>query len=107
MREALRNLALQATAQPGQALYVLRQQVFIDTRLVIEPLRVPRGDELDQIVIALVGLREQDQMVRRLPGIPALSEAAAGRHVNLAPQNRLDAMLARVIVEDHRREQVP
>ena len=46
-------------------------------------------------------------MVRCLPGNPAFRQPAPRRHVHLAAENRLDAVLTRVIVEDHRREHVP
>jgi hypothetical protein len=85
---------------------VRRQQFLVDPRLVVEALGVTRRHQLDQIPIAFVGLREQHQMIRRLAGRAALGQPAARRDVNLAAENRLDAVLAGVIVEDHRREHV-
>ena len=99
------HLALQAAAQADQPLGVLRQQLLVDARPVVEAFRVAGGHQLDQIPVALVGLRQQHQMVRF--GLrAALLEPAALRDVDLAAENRLEPALARVVVEDDRREQV-
>ena len=86
---------------------VLREQLLVDARLVVEALGVAGRHQLDQVVVALVGLREQDQMVLRLARDCRSSCAGSpGRHVDLAAENRLHAPLPRVVVKDHRREQV-
>ena len=56
--------------------------------------------------IPLVGLREQDQVVRRLADGAALGEAAARRDVHLASENRLHPALLGMVVKDHRRKHV-
>ena len=101
-----RDFALQAAAEPDQPLRVLREQVFVDARLVVEPLGIACGHELDEVVIALVGLGQQNEVVRRLTNLAALGQPAAGRDVHLAPENRLHAALFGVVVKDHRREHV-
>jgi hypothetical protein len=58
-------------------------------------------------VVALVGLGQQNEVVRRLTYIAALGQPAAGRDIHLASQNRLDAALLGVVVKDDRREHVP
>jgi hypothetical protein len=45
-------------------------------------------------------------MVRRLTYIAAFRQAASRRDVDLAPQDRLDPSLFRVVVKDDRREHV-
>ena len=86
---------------------MLREQLLVDPRLVVEPVGVAGGHELDEVVVTLGVFRQQHQVVRRFAGAAALGQAAAGRHVDLAPEDRLHAALARVIVKDHRREHVP
>ncbi len=89
--DAGRDLALQAAAQADQPLRVLREQLLVDARLVVEALGVAGRDELDQVVVALVGLGEQDQVVRRLARRAALRPPIARRDVDLAAEDRIDA----------------
>ncbi len=42
---------------------MLREQLPIDPRLVVVPLEVRRTDELDEVPVADVVAREQDQVV--------------------------------------------
>ena len=106
VRQSLSHLSLQAAAQADDPLRVLREQILVDARLVVEALGVAGRYQLDQVVVALVGLRQQHQVVGRLARTSALRVAAARRHVDLAPQNRLQAVLHGVVVEDDRRKQV-
>ena len=100
------DLALQTTAEADESFGVLREQVLVDARLVVEAFRVAGRHQLDQVVIALFGFGQQDEMVRRLPRRPALDAAIARRDVHLAPENRVDPALPRLIVEHDRREHV-
>ena len=97
-----RDLTFQAAAQPDQPLRVLSEEILVDSGLVIEPLGIARGHELDEVVVPLVRLGQQNQVVRRLTYVAALRRPAARRHVHLAPENRLHAALLRVIVKDDR-----
>ena len=101
------HLPLQAAAEADQPLGVPGEQVFVDARLVVEPFRVARRDELDEVLVTLVGLGQQNQVVRRLTYIAAFRQPAAGRDVHLASENRLYSALLGVIVKNHRREHVP
>ena len=103
--ERARHLPLQAAAEADEPLGVLGQQILVDSRPVVEPFGIARRHQLDQVLVALVGLGQQHQVVGF--GLrSALLEAAALRHVDLAAEDRLDAAGARVVVEDHRREHV-
>ena len=62
MRQPFGDLALQAAAQADEALRVLREQLLVDARLVVEALRVAGRHELDQVVVAL------DASPRAAPG---------------------------------------
>ena len=101
-----RDLSLQTAAQSDEAGRVLREQFLVDPGLVVEPLGVTGGDELDQVVIPLVGRREEDQVVRRLAGCSALRPPIARSNVHLTAENRIDSPLPRLIVKDDRREHV-
>ena len=104
--DALGDLALETARQPDQALAVLREQVLVDARLVVEAFGVARRDQLDQVVEPLVGLGQEHQVVGRLARRAALGAAIARGDVDLAAEDRLDALLPRVVVEGDRREHV-
>ena len=104
--DAFGDLALETARQADEALAVLREQVLVDARLVVEAFRVAGRDQLDQVVEAFVGLGQQHQVVGRLARRPALGAAIARRDVDLAAEDRLDALLPRVVVEGDRREHV-
>ena len=105
-RISRRDFALEAAAQADQPLGVLREQLLVDARLVIEALGVAGRDQLDQVLEALLVLGEQHEVVGGLAGRAALVAAIAGRDVDLAAEDRLDAALARRVVKDDRREHV-
>jgi hypothetical protein len=100
------DLALEAAAEPNQALGVPCQQLLVDARFVIEALRVPGRDQLDEVLEADLVLGQQHQMVRGLTRRAALVEAATRRNVDLAAENRVDPALPRRVVEHHRREHI-
>ena len=100
------DLALEAAAQANQPLRMPGEQFLVDARLAVEALGVAGRDELDQVVPALACLREQHEVVVVLGWRPALLVAAAGRDVHLAPEDRLHAARARVVVEHDRGEHV-
>ena len=100
------DLALQTTAEADQALGVLCQQRLVDARLVVEAFGVAGRDELDQVVEAFEGLGEEDEVVGGFAGLPGSVVAGARRDVDLAPENRRHAALARLVVKRDRRKQV-
>ena len=104
--EPRRHLALQAGAQADEPLRVPGQQLLVDPRLVVEPLRVAGGDQLDEVVVAGEVLGEEHEVVVGLPGRAAPLATAAGRDVDLAAEDRLDPPFPRLVVEHHAREQV-
>ena len=107
VREPFGHFAFQAAAQADEPFGMPREQLLVDPRLVVEAVRIAGRHQLDQVVVALQIFSQQHQMVLRRAGVAALLEPAAGRDVHLASENRVEAPLPRVIVEDHRREQVP
>jgi len=76
---------------------VALQQLPVDARLVVVALEIPGRGELDQVRVARVRLGQQRQVrVALLLRVPVLGD------VDLAADDRLDALLRRVLVELHR-----
>ena len=90
-QQGLIDVAAQARRQRDQALGMPRQQVLIDARLVIEPVQVAGGNQLDQVAIAFLVLAQQHQVVVAV-GV-ALDGVALLRDVHLAADHRMDALL--------------
>ena len=78
---------------------MLGEEFAVDARPVVEPFGVARRHEFDEVLEPLARLRQQHQVVVRLPNGAALAESAPGRHVGFATQDRLDPLLARLVVE--------
>jgi len=95
----------QAGRQRNQPLAVLRQQVVVHARLVIEAVEKPRGYQLDEIPVALFVFREQNEMVRPLRFAPPVF-VIVRRDVHFAPNNRFHAVRRRLVEEIRRRKQV-
>jgi hypothetical protein len=100
------------TARGGdQPLAALAQQVEVDARLVVEALEVALGDQVDQVAVAGLVHRQQQQVV---DGVEAtgialallLVEARARGQVDLAAEDRLDVVGEGLLVELDRPEQV-
>src|SRR6185503_13590384 len=58
------DLTLETAAQPDQSGRVLREQLLVDARPVVEPFGVAGRDQLDQVLVALVRLGKKDQVIR-------------------------------------------
>ncbi len=99
-QDALVDLPLQARAHADKALAVLRQHLLVDARLVVHAIQVGDGDELHQVAVARLILRQQREMVGGIPrGGGVLFRELAGGHVDLAADDRLDPGLLRLLVE--------
>jgi hypothetical protein len=108
LENGARDHAREATGRGDQALVVGPQELHVDARLVVEALEVALGDELHQIAVPLLVHREQDEVVDPVEaaGLRVPVEARALGDVDLAADDRLDARLARRLVELDRAEQV-
>src|SRR5207245_19819 len=83
------------------------QHLLVDAGPVIEALRVADGDELHEVVVAgLVRGQQRHVVVRLFDARPRLVVAAPGRDVDLAPEDRLDALVEAGVVEGDRAEHV-
>jgi hypothetical protein len=73
---------------------VALEQLPVDARLVVVALEVAERRELDQVRVALVGLREEGQV-----GVALLLRAPVVGDVDLAADQRLHALLPRLLPE--------
>ncbi len=102
--QALAHFTLETGGEDDESLAVLAEQFLVDARLVVEALGVAGGDELDEVLVALVVRGQDDQMVVR-PGVgllvfdSGLVMARAVRDVHLAADDRLDLLLLHGVVE--------
>ena len=103
--QVLRNFALQTRRQADQSLRVFGEKFLADARLVIEAVQRRLGNDPDQIAIALVVLRQHDEMVVAVAfGRGAMIFLLAD--VELATQDRLDARFFGGVDEPDRAEDV-
>ena len=94
--EELRDDARDAGRRADDAVAVLLQHAERRARLVVEVVHVRLADELDQVVVALVGLGQKQQVVQA--GLVVLLELLVGGEVHLAAEDGLDA-LARLLLD--------
>ena len=82
-----RHLAAGAARQDDQALVMSVQQLSVHPRVVVEPLEVGRSDELDQVTVACLVLRQHGHVVGLLVvGVPVVP--ASRRDIHLAADDR-------------------
>ena len=95
-----RDLALQTRTHADDPLVILRQQFLVDTRFVVEPCGVRLGDQLAEVVIPLLILRQQDQVVRPLfLTFHTLDQTRSRRHVCFTPDDRFEVRFLHGIVK--------
>ena len=94
----------QAAGQEDQPLLVRGQQFLVHARFVIIALQMRGGRQPDQILVTRFVLGQQAQMMIGVPAAAArfLFQAAARRDINLAADDRFDALLPRRLVKINR-----
>ncbi len=97
-QQRARHLPGKAGGQGGDAARILAQQVHVHARLVVEAVQEAVGHQLDQVVVAFGGARQQHQMVAHPGQLRGLVRVVV-RHVDLAADDRLYAELLAGIVE--------
>ncbi len=100
--ERLGDLARQARRQPDEAFAVAGQVLAVDARLVVVAVDVRVGDEAAQVPVADEVLGEQDQVERLGVGLALLVGHRPAGDVGLDPDDRLDALVLRRLVEGDR-----
>ena len=86
----------EAAGERDQTFRVPFEQLPVDARLVVVALQVAQRGELDQVGVALIRLGEQRQVCVALP-----LQAAVVADVDLAADDRLDAVTGGLAVEGH------
>src|SRR5690606_33861846 len=100
-----RNLARHAGRRHDHALGILLQDLAVDPRPVVEALEVPDRGEPDDVPVADLVTGDQHQVVVLvLSGAAALHSAVARRDVRLHPQQRLEPVPVRKLLERPRAE---
>jgi hypothetical protein len=92
--ERLADLPGEAARERHDPLRVGGEQLPVDARLVVVALEVAGRGELDQVRVALVRLGEERQV-----GVALLLRQPVLGDVHLAPEQRLDALLPRLLVQ--------
>ena len=99
--DRFRDFACQAAGQGDQPLLVRRQQFFVDSGLVIVTFEMRRRGEAYEVLVAGFILGQQHEVMVRVAAARAalFLQAAARRHVNLAADDRRDALLPRGLIK--------
>src|SRR4029077_19110049 len=107
-----RDFAAEASREHDQPFGIFGEDLFVDARLVIQPLLISGGKQPTQILIPNARLGEQNQMeiaaafdVVAALGLAAISPLAR-RETALAADNRFDAALPGLLKKFDRAEHV-
>ena len=90
--EPARDLAGKAGRQGDQPFAVLAQQRKVDARLNVKALDMRHGNEVGKVAVPLLVLAQQHQMARLAVKFVLLIKARARRNIDLAADDRLDAL---------------
>ncbi len=100
------NLAGETAGHRDETVLVRGEQFLVNARLVIIALQMRGGGELDEIFVAGVVLCQQAEMMINVASAAGaagfLFQPAAGRDINLAADDGLDAFFARGLVKINR-----
>jgi hypothetical protein len=99
--QVLAQLAREAAGKPDQPLCMLRQIFLADARLSIEPVQRRLRRDANEIPIALLVLRQHQQMVV-VVALRIFAMVILLADVQLAPQDRMHVVLFRRLEEVHR-----
>ena len=91
-----RHDARHARGGTNQPLVVTLQQLTVDARAPVEALDMGERDHPQEVVVTRQVLREQNQVVAAAHRAVVPPQA---RHVGLAPQDGLDALLAACVIK--------
>ena len=101
IEQLARHLSREAGRHRDKPLAVFPQQLLVHPRLGIEALGEAAGDQLYQVLIALVVLAEQHKVPASVHAVH-LVKAHSCRDIDLAADYRLDAGLFRLLIKiDH------
>ena len=101
LHQAVLNLARKACGQGDEALAVSRQQFVVYPGFIVEACFIGFGYDLDEVFVAGLVFRQQDEMPLVLVQHGVLVEAGARCRVDLAADDGLNACLLALLVELH------
>ena len=79
---------------------VALERLEVNTRLVVEAVDEARRHDLHKVRVALVIFREQHEVVVAVLALSDLTvKAGAAREIDLAAEDRLDALFQRLLIE--------
>ena len=81
-----------------------RQQILVDARLVVEAIQIPRRHQLNQVPVAFFVLAQQQQVIVVVTLATRLLPLR--RHVHLAADDGMDAVIVGLVVKLHRAKQI-
>ncbi len=104
LHDPVRNFAGETAGHRDQPFAVRRENFLVNARLVIITLQMRGGRELDEIFVAGFVLREQAEMMINIARAAAgfFFQPRAGRDINLAADDGLDAFRARGLIKFNR-----
>ncbi len=73
------------------------EQILVDPRLVVEPIKITRRHKVDQVLVAFLCLSQQDEVV--IAVLVRASFVSPLRHVHLAAYDGMDSLFIRFVVE--------
>src|ERR1035437_3097403 len=99
--DAVGNFAGKTAGQRDQALAVRSENFLVNARLVIKPLQVRGGGELDEIFVAGLVLRQQAEMMINIARAAArfFFQPRTGRDIDFAADDGLDAFRPRRLIK--------
>ena len=99
VQEPVLDVSRQTCAQGDEAPGILPKQILVHPRLIVEAVAVALGNDLHQVPVALIVLRQEHQMPHVLVLLDVLVEAGPGRRIDLTADHRPDPLLPALPVE--------
>ena len=98
LQNHLRHFTGNAGTEADNALVIGTQHVLVYARFIIKALQLTDADNLHQVMVACIVLRQQNQMVH---AAVIFFQMRALRKIYLAADNRLDACLGALLIKFH------
>ena len=99
--KAVGNVSRQTGGKADESLAVLLKQFQVDTGLGIEALRIRLGYHVDQVFVSDLVFDEEDEVIACTVRFMPFVKAGACGNVDLAPDDRLDAVFLAGAVKIH------
>jgi len=105
--EVVGDFSFEATGKPDQSLRMRLQELLIDPGPIIETFQVGLAQQLTEVAVPRLILDQQEKMkMMGIAAVPRLIKPAAGRHINLTTQDRLDIARSGLFKKSHRPENI-